>query len=223
MSAFIARTRCIPYKIKKDGEGDTVDCESRLELLMVSSPGREDLVFPKLCTCLFSLCYLHFGGWEDDETIGEAACHEALEEARVKGILDGSPLGMWEFISKIRKNSCSTEVSCRGYMFALEVTEELDTWPEEDKHGRRCGLSSVSLQMSVGFSEIFPVGIHYSDMGKHSDKIILKILYLTFFSFLTTSLASQSFVAGSSSSWSHLRDENWAPSCVSKLQLFATF
>ncbi|KAI3923060.1 hypothetical protein MKW92_018541 [Papaver armeniacum] len=85
---------------------------------MVSSPDREDLVFPK-----------------DDETIGEAACCEALEEARVKGILDS--LGMWEFKSKSRQNSRNMEGSCRGYMFALEVTEELDTWPEEDKHGRR--------------------------------------------------------------------------------------
>lgn len=28
------------------------------------------------------------GGWEDDETVNEAACREALEEAGVKGILD---------------------------------------------------------------------------------------------------------------------------------------
>lgn len=27
------------------------------------------------------------GGWEDDETVHEAACREALEEAGVKGIL----------------------------------------------------------------------------------------------------------------------------------------
>ncbi|KAI3928363.1 hypothetical protein MKW98_023964 [Papaver atlanticum] len=53
---------------------------------------KDDLVFPK-------------GGWEDDETIGEAACREALEEASVKGILDESPLGMWEFRSKGRQNS----------------------------------------------------------------------------------------------------------------------
>ncbi|KAI3912713.1 hypothetical protein MKW92_048551 [Papaver armeniacum] len=115
---------CIPYRIKKDGEDDTVDCESRLNLWC-------HLLIEKT---LFSQRY---GGWEDDETIGEAACREALEEAGVKGILDGSPLGMWEFRSKSRQNSCSTEGSCRGYMFALEVTEELDTWPEEDKHGRR--------------------------------------------------------------------------------------
>lgn len=27
------------------------------------------------------------GGWEDDETVAEAACREALEEAGVRGIL----------------------------------------------------------------------------------------------------------------------------------------
>lgn len=48
-----------------------------------------------------------------------------------------NPLGIWEFRSKSRHNSCSTEGFCRGYMFALELTEELDTWPQEDNHGRR--------------------------------------------------------------------------------------
>lgn len=28
------------------------------------------------------------GGWEDDETMAEAACREALEEAGVRGILN---------------------------------------------------------------------------------------------------------------------------------------
>lgn len=31
------------------------------------------------------------GGWEDDETVEEAACREALEEAGVKGILNVCP------------------------------------------------------------------------------------------------------------------------------------
>ncbi|KOM48761.1 hypothetical protein LR48_Vigan07g246500 [Vigna angularis] len=50
------------------------DTEEMIEVLMVSSPKRDDLVFPK-------------GGWEDDETVTEAACREALEEAGVKGII----------------------------------------------------------------------------------------------------------------------------------------
>ncbi|KAI3889439.1 hypothetical protein MKX03_033893, partial [Papaver bracteatum] len=48
-----------------------------------------------------------------------------------------SPLGMCEFRCKSTHNILSTERSCRGYMFELEVTEELDTWPEEENHGRR--------------------------------------------------------------------------------------
>ncbi|VAH32020.1 unnamed protein product [Triticum turgidum subsp. durum] len=54
---------CVPYRVDKDGQ---------LEVLMVSTANRDDLVFPK-------------GGWEDDEDVYEAACREALEEAGVRG------------------------------------------------------------------------------------------------------------------------------------------
>lgn len=39
------------------------------------------------------MCLIHLlrqGGWEIDETAGEAACREAMEEAGVKGILNVS-------------------------------------------------------------------------------------------------------------------------------------
>ncbi|CAN6548573.1 unnamed protein product [Malus baccata var. baccata] len=91
---------------------------------MISSPNRDDLVFPK-------------GGWEDDETMREAACREALEEAGVKGVLDDNPLGVWEFRSKSKQNSCSLQGGCKGFMFAMEVTEELDSWPEQANYGRK--------------------------------------------------------------------------------------
>ncbi|MBA0572424.1 hypothetical protein Golob_002766, partial [Gossypium lobatum] len=109
---------CIPYRLEKDVE------DSRISVLMISTPNRDDLVFPK-------------GGWEDDETVNEAACREALEEAGVKGILDEEPLGVWEFRSKSKQNSCSLEGGCRGYMFALEVTEELDSWAEQSIYKRQ--------------------------------------------------------------------------------------
>lgn len=91
---------------------------------MISSPNRDDLVFPK-------------GGWEDDETVEEAARREALEEAGVRGIIKGDSLGDWKFRSKSKQEMCSLEGGCKVHMFALEVTKELDVWPEQENHDRK--------------------------------------------------------------------------------------
>lgn len=115
---------CIPYRLVQNFDGCNCNPEKEFLVLMISSPGRDDLVFPK-------------GGWEDDETIDEAALREAFEEAGVRGILSENPLGDWKFRSKSTQKSCSLEGGCRGYMFALEVTEELDSWPEQANHDRK--------------------------------------------------------------------------------------
>ncbi|XP_074564556.1 nudix hydrolase 12, mitochondrial-like [Curcuma longa] len=115
---------CIPYKINEEADIESHDVINNLEVLMISSPGRHDFVFPK-------------GGWEKDETASEAACREALEEAGVRGILQEIELGQWVFRSKSSQVSCSQEGGCKGYMFALKVTEELDYWPEQQVHGRK--------------------------------------------------------------------------------------
>ncbi|XP_044462754.1 nudix hydrolase 13, mitochondrial-like [Mangifera indica] len=115
---------CIPYRFQKNADDQNCNMENNVLVLMISTPNRNDLVFPK-------------GGWEDDETIAEAACREAWEEAGVKGIISKNPLGVWEFRSKSSQNSCSNEGGCRGYMFALEVTEEFQTWPEQANHQRK--------------------------------------------------------------------------------------
>ncbi|XP_033128606.1 nudix hydrolase 13, mitochondrial isoform X3 [Brassica rapa] len=118
------RARCIPYRLVKDEEDSSVDLENKLQVLMVSSPNRHDLVFPK-------------GGWEDDETVLEAASREAMEEAGVKGILREDPLGVWEFRSKSSCEEAECCGGCKGYMFALEVKEELAAWPEQENRERR--------------------------------------------------------------------------------------
>ncbi|EEF49313.1 nudix hydrolase 12, mitochondrial [Ricinus communis] len=115
---------CIPYRLRKDIEGLSNDTEHRIEVLMVSSPNRTDMVFPK-------------GGWENDETVLEAASREAIEEAGVRGILREVPLGVWYFRSKSKQDLCSLEGGCKGFMFALEVTEELETWPERENRDRK--------------------------------------------------------------------------------------
>ncbi|XP_062198217.1 nudix hydrolase 13, mitochondrial-like [Phragmites australis] len=120
---------CIPYMLKEDGEENCHDVLSRLQVLMISTPKRSDLIFPK-------------GGWEDDESMDEAACREAFEEAGVKGIISTTSLGEWIFKSKSKQNSCSLQGACKGFIFALQVTELLESWPEQVTHGRRWVSSS---------------------------------------------------------------------------------
>ncbi|KAL6654745.1 hypothetical protein ACP70R_008210 [Stipagrostis hirtigluma subsp. patula] len=116
---------CIPYTLMEDdSENSCQDVLGRLQVLMISTPKRSDLIFPK-------------GGWEDDESIDEAACREAFEEAGVKGILSATPLGEWIFKSKSKQNSCGLQGACKGFIFALQVTELLESWPEQITHGRR--------------------------------------------------------------------------------------
>jgi len=74
---------CVPYRVGAAG--------GQPQLLMVSTPNRDDLVFPKVHTLdqfQFSYSALELssvlartvwqGGWEDDEDVHEAACREAL-------------------------------------------------------------------------------------------------------------------------------------------------
>ncbi|KAL5216226.1 hypothetical protein ABZP36_007627 [Zizania latifolia] len=106
---------CVPHRVGDNGE---------LQVLMVSTPNRADLVFPK-------------GGWEDDEDVYQAACREAMEEAGVKGNINRASLGLWVLRSKSsQKSESPSRGACKGYIFALEVTEELERWPEQDTHGR---------------------------------------------------------------------------------------
>ncbi|RCV06583.1 hypothetical protein SEVIR_1G177500v4 [Setaria viridis] len=119
---------CVPYRVKKGDEGNP--CSSpggdpaEVEVLMISTPNRADMVFPK-------------GGWEDDEDVYQAASREAMEEAGVKGVINRAALGHWVFKSKSSQNSTSPRGACKGYIFAMEVTEELESWPEQDTHSRR--------------------------------------------------------------------------------------
>lgn len=115
---------CIPYRLKQNVENSTGDLLSKLEVLMITSPNRNDLVFPK-------------GGWDNDETMDQAACREALEEAGVRGIVHDTLLGAWEFKSKSKQDLKGQEGACKGYIFALEVTEELEFWPEQSSHDRK--------------------------------------------------------------------------------------
>mmetsp|Transcript_659 Transcript_659/g.1544 ORF Transcript_659/g.1544 Transcript_659/m.1544 type:complete len:113 (+) Transcript_659:405-743(+) len=67
------------------------------------------------------------GGWEEDETLEDAAVRETIEEAGVRGELQGPKLGPYSFLSK-------RSGKCKAYMYIMKVEEELNEWPE--KHVR---------------------------------------------------------------------------------------
>ncbi|KAJ1279322.1 hypothetical protein BS78_04G146500 [Paspalum vaginatum] len=128
---------CVPYRVKKDGEGNppcSSDGAAEVEVLMISTPNRHDMVFPK-------------GGWEDDEDVYQAASREAMEEAGVKGTINRVALGHWVFKSKSSQNSSSPRGACKGYIFAMEVTEELQSWPEQETHHRQWLSPAEAYQM----------------------------------------------------------------------------
>ncbi|PAN06227.1 hypothetical protein PAHAL_1G247200 [Panicum hallii] len=129
---------CVPYRVKKDDEGNPCSslggAPAEVEVLMISTPNRADMVFPK-------------GGWEDDEDVYEAASREAMEEAGVKGVINRAALGHWVFKSKSSQNSTSPRVACKGCIFAMEVTAELESWPEQETHSRRWVSPAEAYQL----------------------------------------------------------------------------
>ncbi|RZB46248.1 Nudix hydrolase 16, mitochondrial, partial [Glycine soja] len=89
---------------------------------------------------LIDFALLLKGGWENDETVEEAAVREAIEEAGVRGDLMVTWfqdfLGNYEFRSKTLQDECSPEGLCKAAMFALFVKEELESWPEQSTRKR---------------------------------------------------------------------------------------
>nr|ABR18248.1 unknown [Picea sitchensis] len=114
---------CIPYRYKESGEACNGTVNRELEVLMVLSRGGTALIFPK-------------GGWENDESLQEAACRETFEEAGVRGIIK-KDLGCWDFRSKRYQDDSNLEGFHRAHMFALLVTEQLDSWPEQNERQRK--------------------------------------------------------------------------------------
>lgn len=113
---------CIPFKYRSPTESNGDTCEQIIEVLMINSTSGPGLLFPK-------------GGWENDETVEEAALREAVEEAGVRGELVHF-LGHYLFKSKTLQDEFSPEGKCKAAMFALLVKEELPHWPEQSTRER---------------------------------------------------------------------------------------
>ncbi|GER37279.1 Nudix hydrolase [Striga asiatica] len=122
-SGFRLVAGCIPYRYR-DLENSTCENSNKVvEVLMINSPSGSGLLFPK-------------GGWENDETVQEAALREAVEEAGVRGKIVKF-LGFYEFKSKTHQDECNPDGCCRAAMFAMAVEEELESWPEQSTRSRK--------------------------------------------------------------------------------------
>ena len=62
-----------------------------------------------------------------------AAEKEAFEEGGVRGRIDEQPLGQF----RARKEQDGAAIQVEVTVFPLEVSEELDHWPEEERRKRR--------------------------------------------------------------------------------------
>ncbi|XP_021774489.1 nudix hydrolase 16, mitochondrial-like [Chenopodium quinoa] len=113
---------CIPFRYRNGEDNSNDDSESNIEVLMINSQSGPGLLFPK-------------GGWENDETVEEAAAREAVEEAGVKGDLMDL-LGYYKFKSKTHQDEFCPEGLCKAAMFAMLVKEELGSWPEQSMRNR---------------------------------------------------------------------------------------
>ncbi|XP_075265832.1 uncharacterized protein LOC142358287 [Convolutriloba macropyga] len=122
----------VPMKWNEAG----VRTADNVRVMMISSRGGKGMVFPK-------------GGWESDETVEEAAHRETIEEAGVLGLLVEPPLGEFSFKSKKHERLGSAHKGrCVAHMYVLEVTEQLEEWPEHLERQREwVGLEEASRRV----------------------------------------------------------------------------
>lgn len=86
-----------------------------LEILLITSLTSKRWILPK--------------GWlMEGLSAAESAAREAFEEAGVAGKIGSKPFGSYHYL-KARKDGGG--VPCRVDVFALQVTAEMDDWPEK--------------------------------------------------------------------------------------------
>ncbi len=95
----------LPYRLSPDG---------RLHVLLITSRDSGRWIIPK--------------GWPMPGKTGpQVAAQEAFEEAGVIGKAGDVPVGSYRYLKRRRRAGSTI---CRVEVFPLEVTDELERWPE---------------------------------------------------------------------------------------------
>lgn len=91
--------------------------DGKVEVLLVTSRGTGRWVIPK--------------GWPmKDRKPHQAAKQEAYEEAGLVGCVGSKQLGTFEYGKRLGP---SRTITCAVTVFPLEVSRQLETWPEQDQ------------------------------------------------------------------------------------------
>jgi 8-oxo-dGTP pyrophosphatase MutT (NUDIX family) len=114
--------------------------EKGLEILLVTTRTTKRWLVPK--------------GWTmDGKADHDAAAIEAYEEAGVRGKVDAQPIGRYGYV-KLLQNGKARHVRVR--VFALEVNEVLEDWPEMGQRERKWVGAQDALTI-IGEPELLPV------------------------------------------------------------------
>ncbi|MFC7334399.1 NUDIX hydrolase [Rhodocista pekingensis] len=107
--------------------------DGHLRVLLVTSRETRRWILPK--------------GWTEKDLDGPGvAALEAYEEAGVRGVAAPKPIGSYQYFKRL---STGRTVPCDVKVYALEVREELEDWPEAKERQRRwMSPSQAALHIS---------------------------------------------------------------------------
>jgi 8-oxo-dGTP pyrophosphatase MutT (NUDIX family) len=93
----------------------------RLEVLLITSRETRRWVIPK--------------GWPiKGLSPARSAAREAFEEAGLEGVVSDQPIGSFQYRKRMRDGA---SVTCDVDVFPLEVTRQLESWPEQGQRDLR--------------------------------------------------------------------------------------
>jgi 8-oxo-dGTP pyrophosphatase MutT (NUDIX family) len=95
--------------------------EGRLEVLLITSRDSRRWIIPK--------------GWPERRVpVHVQAATEAMEEAGLIGTVTSEPVGKYRYLKKVDNGRL---LRCDVDVFLLEVSEELDDWPERGERQKQ--------------------------------------------------------------------------------------
>lgn len=114
----------VPYRLNKVGE---------IEVLLLTSRTRRRWIIPK--------------GWPiKGLKPAKSAAREAFEEAGVRGVISGKPLGRFTYDKELDEDGCL--VACEVIVFSLAVKRQLKAWPEIEQRETRWVLAREAASLT---------------------------------------------------------------------------